>query len=500
MSYASLEKTFYRLAQLDHAGSMLGWDQQVMMPPKSNEARGRAMAELEVFATEIIQSPELADQFAAADEQASQLEPWQQANLREMREAWKKATAIPKDLVEALSLTTNECEHAWRSLRGDNNWADFQPKLQKVFDLSREKAQALESGLAAEKGYVNAYEALLDIYDPGTKLTRIDSVFAELKTELPGLLQQVLTKQAANGPILKQQAPVEKSKQIELAKNIMSVLGFDFDAGRLDEAAHPFSGGVSDDSRITTRYSAENVVEGLMGIIHETGHSRYETGLKKEWRYMPIGQSMGMGVHESQSLFFEMQMGRSAPFISAIAPIVQKHLGKDPAFEADNLRKLYTEVKPGLIRVNADEVTYPLHVILRYELERDIILGKAEVKDIPERWNQAMQNYLGIDTTGDYKNGPMQDVHWPAGAIGYFPSYTLGAMTAAQLHASLIKAVPNAPELIAALELEPIFNWLSTNIWQKGCSLSYDELMTEATGETLNSKHFLAHIRARYLV
>ncbi|MDX1473804.1 MAG: carboxypeptidase M32 [Reinekea sp.] len=499
MSYETLTKTFYRLAQLEHAGSMLGWDQQVMMPPKSNEARGRAMAELQVLATELIQQPALADAFDAAEQNQAALEPWQQANLRQMREAWKKANAVPKELVEAKAMITNECEHAWRSLRAENNWKDFEPTLQKVFDLAREEAQALDNALRAEKGYVNAYEALLDIYDPGTRLARVDSVFAELKTELPTLLQQVLAKQQASGAPMQQQAPVDKSKQIALANELMSVLGFDFDAGRLDEAAHPFSGGVPDDSRITTRYVADNVVEGLMGIIHETGHSRYETGLRKDWRYMPVGQSMGMGVHESQSLFFEMQMGRSAPFINAIAPMVQKHLGSDPAFEADNLRKLYTEVKPGLIRVNADEVTYPLHVILRYELERDIILGKADVKDIPDRWNAAMQHYLGLNTEGDFKNGPMQDVHWPSGAIGYFPSYTLGAMTAAQLHAALVQAIPNAAELIGRLELQPIFDWLSANIWEKGCLLSYDDLMVEATGETLNSRYFLEHIKGRYL-
>jgi carboxypeptidase Taq len=476
---------------------MLGWDQQVMMPAKSNEARGMAMAELQVLSTEIIQQPELADAFTKADDES--LEPWQQANLREMREHWKKANAIPKELVEAKALVTNECEYAWRTLRTDNNWKDFEPKLQKVFDLCKEEAQALDSALAEEKGYVNAYEALLDIYDPGTKLERVDSVFGELKLELPGLLQQVLEKQKQDGHPVKQTTEVEKDKQIGLAKELMSVLGFDFDAGRLDEAAHPFSGGTSDDSRITTRYSSTDVTEGLMGIIHETGHSRYETGLKKEWRHKPIGQSMGMGVHESQSLFFEMQMGRSAPFIKAIAPIVQKHLGNDPAFEATNLRKLYTHVEPGLIRVNADEVTYPLHVILRYELERDIILGKADVKDIPDRWNEGMEKYLGINTVGNFKDGPMQDVHWPAGAVGYFPSYTLGAMTAAQLHASLIKTVPNAAELIESLELQPIFDWLSANIWQKGCSMNYDELMVQATGETLNSKFFLDHIRGRYL-
>ena len=497
MSYASLEKTFYRLSQLSHAGSMLGWDQQVMMPAKSNEARGMAMAELQVLSTEIIQQPELTDAFAAADEES--LEQWQQANLREMREHWKKANAIPKQLVEAKALITNECEYAWRTLRADNNWKDFEPKLQKVFDLCKEEAQALDSALAEEKGYVNAYEALLDIYDPGTKLERVDSVFGELKQELPSLLQQVLEKQKQEGHPIKQSISVDKDKQIALAKELMSTLGFDFEAGRLDEAAHPFSGGTSDDSRITTRYSTTDVVEGLMGIIHETGHSRYETGLKKEWRHKPIGQSMGMGVHESQSLFLEMQMGRSGAFINAIAPMVQKHLGSDPAFEASNLRKLYTHVEPGLIRVNADEVTYPLHVILRYELERDIILGKADVKDIPDRWNDAMKNYLGLNTEGNFKDGPMQDIHWPAGAVGYFPSYTLGAMTAAQLHASLVEAVPNAPELIAQLQLEPIFEWLSANVWEKGCSLNYDELMVQATGETLNSKFFLDHIRSRYL-
>jgi carboxypeptidase Taq len=208
---------------------------------------------------------------------------------------------------------------------------------------------------------------------------------------------------------------------------------------------------------------------------------------------------MGMGVHESQSLFLEMQMGRSGAFINAIAPMVQKHLGNDPAFEASNLRKLYTHVEPGLIRVNADEVTYPLHVILRYELERDIILGKADVKDIPDRWNDAMKNYLGLNTEGNFKDGPMQDIHSPAGAVAYFPSYTLGAKTAAQLLAAWVKAVPNAAELIAQLQLEPIFEWLSANVWEKGCSLNYDELMVQATGGTLNSKFFLDHIRSRYL-
>lgn len=499
MSYQILEKTFYRLAQLNHAGAMLSWDQQVLMPPKANEARGRAMAELQVLSTEIMQNPRLLEAMSVAQSEAASLEEWQQANLREMVSDIKTANAVPKELVEAITMTTNECEHAWRTMRSDNNWKDFEPLLQKVFDLAREKAQALSSALNEEKGYENDYEALLDLFDPGTRTRKIDLIFAQLKTKLPDLLKQVTDRQDTEPPPLQPTGTISKDKQIALAHELVAVLGFDFDAGRLDEAAHPFSGGVSDDSRITSRYAEGNVIEGIMAVIHETGHSRYETGLKKDWRYKPVGTSMGMGVHESQSLFFELQLGRSKPFIEAITPLLKKHLGDDPAFDASNLHKLYTRVEPGLIRVTADEITYPLHVILRYELERDLILGKAEVRDIPERWAAAMQTNLGLDTAGNYKDGPMQDIHWPAGLIGYFPSYTLGAMNAAQLHHAMLQEIPNAPMFVSKLELQPIFDWLARNVWRQGRFYEYDQLMKQATGETLDSRYFLDHVRGRYM-
>ncbi len=499
MSYQQLEKTFYRLAQLNHAAAMLGWDQQVMMPPKSNQARGRALAELHVLSTEILQDPQLLEAMAIAQSQPDSLEDWQQANLREMVNDIKTANAIDKQLVEAITIATNECEHAWRTMRADNNWRDFEPLLQRVFDLSKEKAQSLKSALKEEKGFENDYEALLDLFDPGTRMSRVDPVFAQLRDSLPALLGQVREKQNAEPVPISPTGTYPKEQQIALARELMAILGFDFDAGRLDQAAHPFSGGVSDDSRITTRYDEHNVISGIMAIIHETGHSRYETGLNKDWRYKPVGTSMGMGVHESQSLFFESQLGRSQPFIEAITPLLRKHLGDDPAFAADNMCRLNTRVEPGLIRVNADEVTYPLHVILRYEIERDLILGKAGVKDIPELWIAGMKTYLNLDTTGNFKDGPMQDIHWPAGLIGYFPSYTLGAMNAAQLHHAMRQEIPNAPELVGRLDLEPIFDWLAKNVWRKGRLYEYGRLMTEATGESLNSSYFLDHIRDRYL-
>lgn len=498
MSYSTLEKTFHRLAQLGHAEAMLSWDQHVMMPPKGNAARSKAMAELTVLRTEILQDERLSDRFDEA-EQESNLTDWQQANLREMKRNWQQTRAIPKDLVEAQSLASSECEHAWRTLRPNNDWAGFEPLLQQVFDLAGEAAAAYQDALGADRGYANAYDALMDQFDPGTTMSRVDPVFDRLKAELPGTLQQILERQSLRPTPNKPERPIAITQQDALARALMSTLGFDFDAGRLDQTVHPFSGGVPADSRITTRYDEHNVIEGLMGVIHETGHSRYETGLPQAWTSQPVGQAMGMGVHESQSLFFEMQLGRSRPFIDAIAPMVRQHLGDDPAFSADNLHALYTRVEPGLIRVNADEVTYPSHVILRYELERDIILGNASVKDIPERWNQAMSDLLGLDTRGDYRNGPMQDIHWPMGAIGYFPSYTLGALNAAQLHAALLRDVPDVAERIARLDLAPIFDWLSRNIWQQGRFNNYDDLMTQATGEVLNPDYFLDHLQSRYL-
>ena len=498
MSYTTLQKTFHRLAQLEHAQAMLGWDQAVMMPPGGNSARGKAMAELSVMSTEILQDPSLADAFSAAENEAD-LSDWQRANLREMTVQWKQALAVPKELVEAQALASNECEHAWRTLRPENNWADFEPMLQKVFDLAKESAQALKAALADERGYANDYDALIDLYDPGTRMARIDPVFDELKATLPGLLQNILERQNSQAKPLLPTGPFAIEKQDALARDLMDKLGFDFNAGRLDQTAHPFSGGVPEDARITTRYDENNVIEGLMGVIHETGHARYEMGRPKDWLSQPVGQAMGMGVHESQSLFFEMQLGRSRPFIEALSPLLRKHLGVDPAFEPDNLHALYSQVNPGLIRVNADEVTYPMHVILRYELERDLILGNASVSDIPERWNIAMDKYLGLDTRGNYKDGPMQDIHWTMGAVGYFPSYTLGAMNAAQLHQAMIKQVPSAADGISHWQLQPIFNWLEQNVWSQGRFWNYDDLLKNASGETLNSHYFIDHLKTRYL-
>jgi carboxypeptidase Taq len=276
-------------------------------------------------------------------------------------------------------------------------------------------------------------------------------------------------------------------------------LKFDFDAGRLDISTHPFCGGVAEDVRITTRYSEDDFLRSMMGIVHETGHARYEQNLPRGSVHLPMGRARSMGIHESQSLSFEMQLGRNPAFLSLIAPLVQKHLGQQAAFEASNLARIYTRVKPGFIRVDADELSYPAHVILRFEIERALIDGEIEAEDIPVLWDEKMRAYLGLETRGNYRDGCLQDIHWPLGSFGYFPSYTLGAMYAAQYFASMRQARPDLDARIAAGDLSTVFDWLQSHIWSQASRWETSELVQRATGEALNPQHLRRHLESRYL-
>jgi carboxypeptidase Taq len=279
----------------------------------------------------------------------------------------------------------------------------------------------------------------------------------------------------------------------------MKLLGFDFEGGRLDVSVHPFCGGVPEDVRITTRYSEDDFARSLMAVIHETGHARYEQGLPRETLGQPVGRARSAGIHESQSLAFEMQVARHPAFLRRIGPLIREHLGDQPALSDDNLIRRYRSVMPGLIRVEADELCYPAHIILRFEIERALVDGEIEPEDIPALWDGKMRDYLGLDTRGNFRDGCMQDVHWAEGLMGYFPSYTLGAMCAAQYFAAMRRATPDLDERIGAGDLRPVIDWLRANIWQQGSRHETDELLQRATGEALNPAHFRAHLEARYL-
>ncbi|MEQ0580965.1 carboxypeptidase M32 [Pantoea dispersa] len=490
-AYQELSRTFQRLARFGHLGAIASVDMQTTMPSGGSQARGEAMAELSVFMHELLTDKRLGGLFDAAGQES--LNDVEQANLGEMQRAWRQATLLPASLVEAKSLAGSRCEHAWRSQRPANDWQGFSANLKEVVKLSREEAQ-----LRADALGVSRYDALLDVFEPGMTSAQLDSTFGDLKSWLPDLLQKAVARQQAT-PIAQPVGPFAIESQKQLGLSVMATLGFDFNHGRLDVSAHPFCGGVPEDVRITTRYNENDFLSALMGVIHETGHARYEQNLPQQWRGQPVALARSTAMHESQSLFMEMQLGRSHAFLQHIHPQVVALMGDQPALERNNFIRLTQRVKPGFIRVDADELSYPAHVILRYEIERALIEGEIEVEDIPALWDEKMQQSLGIDTRGNYRDGCMQDIHWTDGAFGYFPTYTLGAMYAAQLFQAVKRAIPQVDELIQQGELQPVFDWLQQNIWQHGSRFPTQQLLINATGEALNPHYFRHHLEQRYL-
>jgi carboxypeptidase Taq len=320
-----------------------------------------------------------------------------------------------------------------------------------------------------------------------------------LRVALPGLVEEACARQQALPPIERPAGPFPTAVQRRLGEMLAQAVGFDLHRGRLDVSLHPFSGGATGDVRITTRYDEDDFAGALMGVLHESGHALYEQGLPRSWAHQPAGAARGMSLHESQSLIIEMQAGRSRAFTRFLAPLLrQAFAGEGPAWSADNLHRIAIEVRPGLIRVDADEVTYPAHIVLRYDLEKAMIAGDLAVADLPGAFNAGMKELLGLEVPDD-RRGCLQDIHWPAGAFGYFPTYTLGAMTAAQLFEAALCAEPAIPEALAGGDFTPLREWLQANVHGKGSLLEADDLLTAATGRPLEADVFRRHLRARYV-
>lgn len=490
-AYQSLQSTFDRLYRFQHLKSIAGWDQAANMPAKGNEARAAATAEIAALIHSIQTDPKLGDWIRAAEGES--LDPVQRANLREIRRTWLSATALPEELVRAQELATARCEHAWRAQRPANDWKGFLANFEEVLMLAREQAKRLSQALE-----VSPYEAMMSLYEPGLRTADLDRWFGDLRSWLPALIRDVTEKQSRETVQLPQ-GPFDLKAQRDLCEKVMRALGFDFEAGRLDVSIHPFCGGVPEDVRITTRFRVDEFLPSLYGTIHETGHARYEQNLPRTLLGQPVARARSMALHESQSLFFEMQLGCHPGFVARLAPMLTEAFGAQPAFAPENLARLLTRVKPGFIRVDADEVTYPAHILLRYDIERALIEGTMEARDIPERWDQLMQELLGVDTRGNYRDGPLQDIHWPAGLFGYFPCYTLGAMYAAQWFAAMKAKDPAIDDAIARWDFAQPFSWLRENIWLQASQWATDELATRASGSPLNPEHFRAHLVRRYL-
>lgn len=492
MSFAKLDELGRKLEALEHALAILGADEATHMAVGGGAKRAEALSALAGMHHRQATAPEIADWIAAAE--AETLNDEQAVALREFRRQYTNMTCLPSEFVERQTSARLRCEQLWRDLRAKNDWAGFQPALEGIVTLVRE-----EAALRSEALGLAPYDALMEQYDPGNRTADITPVFTDLKAFLRDFVPEALAVQqercAKNPPrALSGVYAVERQRELGLA--MMGAVGFDLTRGSLSVSHHPFCGGVPSDVRITTRYKTSDFLSALMGVLHETGHALYEQNLPEAWAHWPLGKARGMAVHESQSLFVEKQLGRNPAFWHWALPMVEQHLGE--RWTINEILPHVHHVERGLIRVDADEVTYPLHVILRYELEQELVSGRLAVSDLPEAWDAKMREYLGLSTIDNPADGPMQDVHWPSGAFGYFPSYTLGAMMAAQQWAAIIKAHPSVDDEIARGHFDTVNNWRRDKIWSQASLWSTPELLERATGEKLNAAHFTAHLKKRY--
>ncbi len=491
--YQQLEQEFRRLHAFRGALSLLRWDAAVMMPRGSADVRGEQLAALETEHHALLTTPKVARLLERAEAGATQLDDWPLANLREMRRQRDHAIATPPSLIARLAKATARAEVFWVEARKANDFKVFAPHLEEVVHLVRDKAALLGQarGLAP-------YDALVEVFTPGISTADIDTIFKALSRKLPGLINEAIAVQAQRAPVVLN-GKFSVPRQRQLATDVLKAIGFPFDRGRLDESEHPFTEGVPGDMRITTRFDANDVFSGLLGAVHEAGHAMYDLGLPQQWRDQPVGHDRGLALEESQSLLFEMNLCRSRAFVRYLKPLFEKYLQvTGPEWSEDNLYRQLIRVRRGLVRMDADELTYPVHIMLRYELERRILDGTLPVAELPEAWNAILDQRLGL-RAGNDTEGCLQDIHWAVGHFGYFPSYALGAVIAGQLNEALRAARPSLDEEIAAGQFGGVLDWLRDNVHGIGARLPVKDLIKEATAKPLSAAPYLRYLETKYL-
>ena len=492
-NYLQLEKEIEEINQISNAVSILSWDIAVNMPIGSAESRTNEISLLSSIIHSRLKSNKINELINAADAEISQLNIWQIANLQEIKRKKRYVSCISDDLQKRYISAATKSELIWREARKDNDFNKLKPYLQEVLVCVQELSEAKASLLNCTK-----YDALLDEYDPARKTEDLKQIFASLKTVLPDLIRQVVDKQKAETVLPISEVPIEQQKLI--GRRIMEIMGFDFTRGRIDDSTHPFCGGTAFDVRITNRYKTGDFISGIMGIVHETGHALYEQNLPANYKNQPVGKAKGMAIHESQSLLMEMQIGRSKEFCEFFSKLLNNEFGfKGEEYSADNLYKLNTRVKPSLIRVDADEVTYPMHVTLRFEIEELLINKELTLDDIPDFWNKKMQEYLGV-VPNTNSEGCLQDIHWPSGWFGYFPAYTCGAIIASMLMKAAKESKVNIDTDITHGNFNSINEFLNNRVRNYGSLKNSDDLIKEATGENkIKPEIFLNYLKQKYL-
>ncbi|MGD9638761.1 MAG: carboxypeptidase M32 [Alphaproteobacteria bacterium] len=486
--YLELENRYKKISKLSEISELLEWDSAICLPEKAADNRGDQQAVLKGLIHDEMTSPEWQNIFEGAEKQDG-LNDWQKANIREAKRLWVHATCVPKELVEKQAKAVNSCQDAWRKAKKENDFKSYAPHLQKVMTINREIAK-----IKSEKLGLSLYDAMLDEYQPGLKSETIDKVFGDLKTFLPKAIQEISQKQGASRPEFKEDYPVEKQKAF--LTEIMQNMEFDFARGRMDRGSSAFLLDLGNDARVVSRFDEKNPLRSVISGMHETGHALYEQHRPLEWADQPVGKHRGIGVHESQSLLMVSQVYQSPEFMGYVAEKMHKYYNTEET-KPENLKAKISKVEPSLIRVNADDVTYPLHVIMRYEIEKDLLEGKMNVSDLPKVWGEKSKEYLGVEPQTDTQ-GCLQDVHWSSGYMGYFPNYAIGTLLAAQFFEAAKKEKPEIADELKQGSFKSLNNWLSKNVHQKASLNSFEDLIKEATGKEFSAEAFKRSIRDKY--
>jgi carboxypeptidase Taq len=496
--YEKLKQRLQKIADLNFSEAVLSWDQQTYMPKNGAAARGRQMATLKGLAHEWFVSPDVGEWLKELSEiGSSQLMDDQTVNVKRIYADYHRKKKYPNDFVEKLAGLCANSFGQWAEAKKSNQFKLFEPSLQKIVEMKREEARFL-SGSTADTSKL--YNELLEDFEPGLTVDRVDEVFAQVKNQLFPFMKTIFSKSEQNphAPLLEKHYP--KAVQSTVTETLIQQMGFSFDSSRADFAPHPFCTSFGPGDVRITLWSDENFISAMIFAgIHEAGHAQYESVLLTEQNYgLPLGQALSMAFHESQSRFWENNIARSAGYWKSNYPLLQKHfpdqLGTVPV---DHFYAAINTVSPTLIRVEADELTYHAHIYIRYQIEKALIEGQIQAKDVPAFWNEQYESHLGIRPSTD-REGCLQDVHWSYGAFGYFPTYSLGSFYAAQLQRQMKKDLPNYQSDLESGRLLPMANWLKEKVQSHGRRYTTDELLNRVTGSSLDFSAFMDYAKSKY--
>lgn len=494
--YESLKARLRENAVLESAARVLSYDQETVMPEHGAELRSQQLEAMSALVHKRKTAPELGDTLAACESDASlKSDPVAAANLRELRRDYDLATKLPTELVAEMAKCSSLGMHAWKDARAKSDFSLFLPWLKKTIELYRRKAECYLGGRIPAGG--EFYDALIDEYEPGMTAAKTRAVFGPFRERLVPLIDRVAKSKAPDESVARLSFPVES--QVAFCTMVTKKMGFNYDAGRMDVSTHPFCDGVGPgDTRMTNRYREGGWADSISTAMHEGGHALYEQGLpKKDCFGQPVAEAISLGIHESQSRLWENLVGRSLAFWKWASKEAGTHLG--PALGSASPESIYKAVnivRPNFIRVESDELTYNLHIMLRFDLERAMIAGELDPKDLPAEWNKRLKNDLGL-TVPDDRRGCLQDVHWSMGLVGYFPTYTFGNLYSAQFWEAIKRDIPDRDDQMARGEFAPILNWLRTNIHAHGRRYRASELCEKITGKPLSHDPLMRHLEAK---